>query len=202
MRGSRTPQSSTMPVVEDDVLVRDAGERAVWSIARAVRPSRAIAATGGFACPPASAICSGLSTGQKALVRVHAPARPDRREDPPAAESAEPHWPRDLGALRAELDRIDDGLHDLLMRRAEVVGQRRCLGREERGAVAAGPRSRDHAAAAGAPCGRAATADGGADLAGAAGRHHGHAGPVRDRRVRPRSGVRRSSRPRASSSVR
>lgn len=28
----------------------------------------------------------------------------------------------DLAALRAELDRIDDGIHDLLMRRAEVVG--------------------------------------------------------------------------------
>ncbi len=48
---------------------------------------------------------------------------PTAEKDPPAAESAEPHWPRDLGALRAELDRIDDGLHDLLMRRAEVVGQ-------------------------------------------------------------------------------
>ncbi len=48
---------------------------------------------------------------------------PTAEKDPPAAESAEPHWPRDLGALRAELDRVDDEMHDLLMRRAEVVGQ-------------------------------------------------------------------------------
>ena len=48
---------------------------------------------------------------------------PTAEKDPPAPESAEPHWPRDLQALRAELDRIDDGLHDLLMRRAEVVRQ-------------------------------------------------------------------------------
>jgi len=48
---------------------------------------------------------------------------PTAETDPPAPDSAEPHWPRDLEALRAELDRIDDGLHDLLMRRAEVVKQ-------------------------------------------------------------------------------
>jgi chorismate mutase/prephenate dehydratase len=48
---------------------------------------------------------------------------PTAEKDPPASESAEPHWSGDLQALRAELDRIDDGLHDLLMRRAEVVRQ-------------------------------------------------------------------------------
>lgn len=48
---------------------------------------------------------------------------PTAQKDPPAPDSAEPHWPRDLEALRAELDRIDDRLHDLLMRRAEVVTQ-------------------------------------------------------------------------------
>jgi len=48
---------------------------------------------------------------------------PTAAKDPPARHSAEPHWPRDLEALRAELDRIDDGVHDLLMRRAEVVRQ-------------------------------------------------------------------------------
>jgi len=48
---------------------------------------------------------------------------PTAEKEPPAPDSAEPHWRRDLGALRAELDRIDDELHDLLMRRAEVVKQ-------------------------------------------------------------------------------
>lgn len=41
--------------------------------------------------------------------------------DPPLAE-------RDLLALRAELDRLDDAVHDLLMRRAEVVGRVASLG--------------------------------------------------------------------------
>ena len=36
--------------------------------------------------------------------------------------------PRDLADLRAELDKIDDGLHDLLMQRAEVVGAIGALG--------------------------------------------------------------------------
>jgi len=48
---------------------------------------------------------------------------PTAEKEPPAPASAEPHWRRDLAALRAELDRIDDELHDLLMRRAEVVRQ-------------------------------------------------------------------------------
>ncbi len=33
------------------------------------------------------------------------------------------HWPGDLGALRAEIDRIDSEIQDLLIRRAEVVGR-------------------------------------------------------------------------------
>lgn len=41
------------------------------------------------------------------------PFRSDRPDDRPA----------DLQALRAELDRLDDQVHDLLMRRAEVVAQ-------------------------------------------------------------------------------
>ncbi len=40
-------------------------------------------------------------------------------EEPPVQE----HWPSDLGALRAEIDRLDDALHDLLMRRAALVGR-------------------------------------------------------------------------------
>ncbi len=40
-------------------------------------------------------------------------------DDPPSPEG----WPNDLAPLRAELDRIDNALHDLLMPRAEVVGQ-------------------------------------------------------------------------------
>ncbi len=43
----------------------------------------------------------------------------------PAASAEEPPkqdgWPGGLAALRAELDRIDDAVHDLLMRRAKVV---------------------------------------------------------------------------------
>jgi len=45
----------------------------------------------------------------------------------PAASAEEPplqdDWPGGLATLRAELDRIDDGLHDLLIRRARVVEQ-------------------------------------------------------------------------------
>jgi chorismate mutase / prephenate dehydratase len=48
---------------------------------------------------------------------------PTVEQGAPAPDSAEPHWPDDLEGLRAELDRIDDGLHDLLMRRAQVVGR-------------------------------------------------------------------------------
>ena len=39
---------------------------------------------------------------------------------------------RELEALRAELDRVDDGLHDQLMRRAEVVAQVGALGAKGR----------------------------------------------------------------------
>jgi chorismate mutase / prephenate dehydratase len=46
-----------------------------------------------------------------------APAAP--AEQAPALDG----WRGDLSALRAELDRIDDGLHELLMKRARVVEQ-------------------------------------------------------------------------------
>jgi len=39
----------------------------------------------------------------------------------PPATLAEDHWPGGLPALRAELDRIDDAIHALLMKRAKVV---------------------------------------------------------------------------------
>lgn len=45
---------------------------------------------------------------------------PTAEDDPPAPED---HWPTDLVALRAEIDRLDDDLHNLLMRRAGVVGR-------------------------------------------------------------------------------
>jgi len=49
---------------------------------------------------------------------IEVPAPPaDPAENPPA----EVAWQDDLAALRAELDCIDDALHDLLMRRAAVV---------------------------------------------------------------------------------
>ncbi|HSU07527.1 MAG TPA: chorismate mutase [Acetobacteraceae bacterium] len=39
------------------------------------------------------------------------------------SQPAQDHWPGDLGTLRAEIDRIDDEIHELLMRRATVVGR-------------------------------------------------------------------------------
>ena len=54
----------------------------------------------------------------------------------PSAPGSEPtgdaHRLRQLDALRAELDRVDDALHDLLMRRAEVVAQVGSLGAKGR----------------------------------------------------------------------
>ena len=47
------------------------------------------------------------------------PAPAASAEEPPAQDD----WPGGLAALRAELDCIDDALHDLLMRRARVVEQ-------------------------------------------------------------------------------
>jgi chorismate mutase len=44
-------------------------------------------------------------------------ASPAGADDPPPQDG----WPGGLPALRAELDRIDDTLHDLLMQRAKVV---------------------------------------------------------------------------------
>ncbi len=46
---------------------------------------------------------------------------PTAEKGRPSADPAEPHWASDITSLRAELDHIDDGLHDLLMRRAAVV---------------------------------------------------------------------------------
>jgi chorismate mutase/prephenate dehydratase len=46
----------------------------------------------------------------------------------PAGSAAAPAAGADLPALRAELDRLDDAVHDLLMRRAEVVQQVGALG--------------------------------------------------------------------------
>ena len=43
-------------------------------------------------------------------------------------QTSQPLPERGLAALRAELDQLDDALHDLLMRRAEVVGQVATLG--------------------------------------------------------------------------
>ena len=42
---------------------------------------------------------------------------------PPQMQPAAPAKVPDLASLRAELDRLDDALHDTLMRRAEVVKQ-------------------------------------------------------------------------------
>jgi chorismate mutase/prephenate dehydratase len=47
-----------------------------------------------------------------------APAPAVTGDDPPAPDG----WPSDLASLRAKLDGLDDGIHDLLMRRAEIVG--------------------------------------------------------------------------------
>jgi chorismate mutase len=47
-----------------------------------------------------------------------APAPSARADDPPSPDG----WQSDLTSLRAELDGLDDRIHDMLMRRAEVVG--------------------------------------------------------------------------------
>jgi chorismate mutase len=51
------------------------------------------------------------------------PAEAPGKASAKAGEPAQPDaWPRDLASLRAELDGIDDAVHDLLMRRAALVG--------------------------------------------------------------------------------
>ena len=50
---------------------------------------------------------------------LDAPPSPAAPEEPPSPDG----WPGGLPALRAKLDRFDDGLHDLLMQRAQVVEQ-------------------------------------------------------------------------------
>jgi chorismate mutase len=47
-----------------------------------------------------------------------APAPSAHADDPPSPDG----WQSDLTSLRAELDGLDDAIHDMLMRRAEVVG--------------------------------------------------------------------------------
>lgn len=54
--------------------------------------------------------------GSSAVDRVGDAGEAGRAPEVPGSDEA-------LGALRAELDRLDDVLHDTLMRRAEVVGQ-------------------------------------------------------------------------------
>jgi len=48
-------------------------------------------------------------------------ATPDPAEAPPASDGWRDTPPGGLSALRAQLDTIDDAIHDLLMRRAQVV---------------------------------------------------------------------------------
>lgn len=49
---------------------------------------------------------------------MSSPSPVTAESDPPPSPD---HWRGDLAALRAELDRIDDALHDLLLRRAGIV---------------------------------------------------------------------------------
>ena len=60
--------------------------------------------------PLVAAPSKGAPPGEAQSASEDAPETPDG-------------WPSDLASLRAELDRIDDSIHDLLMRRAEVVAQ-------------------------------------------------------------------------------
>jgi chorismate mutase / prephenate dehydratase len=75
-----------------------------------------------FARQPASAISAGLAPAGMMSSPVPLDTSPA-----PAASAEEPSppdgWRGDLTALRSELDRIDDGLHELLMQRARVVEQ-------------------------------------------------------------------------------
>ncbi|MGH7044234.1 MAG: chorismate mutase [Acetobacteraceae bacterium] len=61
-----------------------------------------------------------MSSPSPSVVAPPAPTLAGAAADPPPAPE---HWRGDLAALRVELDRIDDALHDLLLRRAEVVAQ-------------------------------------------------------------------------------
>jgi chorismate mutase len=72
-----------------------------------------------FAGQPASAISAGSASADTmpSPLPLDAPSAPAAAEEPPAPDG----WRGDLAALRAELDRIDDSLHDLLMQRARVV---------------------------------------------------------------------------------
>ena len=79
-----------------------------------------------------------VEPGSGAGLRVCTPGRirylcgiPTRKSPPRMSSTLQTSLPppeRRLAALRAELDQIDDALHDLLMRRAEVVGQVATLG--------------------------------------------------------------------------
>ena len=75
-----------------------------------------------FARQPASAISAGLAPAGTMSSPVPLDTSPA-----PAASAEEPSppdgWRGDLPALRSELDRIDDSLHELLMQRARVVEQ-------------------------------------------------------------------------------
>lgn len=66
---------------------------------------------------------------------AHSPASRGLADDPPT----EDRWPADLGTLRAELDRIDDAIHDLLMQRAEVVARVGATAGKANGRVALRP---------------------------------------------------------------
>jgi chorismate mutase/prephenate dehydratase len=75
-----------------------------------------------FARQPASAISAGLAPAGMMSSPVPLDTSPA-----PVASAEEPSppdgWRGDLTALRSELDRIDDALHELLMQRARVVEQ-------------------------------------------------------------------------------
>jgi chorismate mutase len=59
-----------------------------------------------------------MDSSATATDAAHGHAAAATGDNPPSPDG----WPNDLAALRGELDGIDDAIHDLLMRRADVVG--------------------------------------------------------------------------------
>jgi chorismate mutase / prephenate dehydratase len=75
-----------------------------------------------FAGKPGSAISAGSVPARmmsSSAPIVAPPAQSASAEEPPTQDD----WPGGLAALRAELDRIDDAVHGLLVQRARVVEQ-------------------------------------------------------------------------------
>ena len=124
MRGSRAPQSSVIPSAKVTLglcsVAASAIDVSIPHLHRTGAGRSQLAGSPLFARQPASAICAGPRPARIMSSSAHldTPSAPAATaEEPPPQDG----WPGGLAALRAELDRIDDALHALLMQRARVV---------------------------------------------------------------------------------